>query len=59
MPDTSPPRPPESPAPIGPAKDFASFVELEYERRRNSDDDFDPDVFREAVDLVLGKLRSR
>ena len=43
---------------IGPAKDFAAFAELEYERRRNSDTDFDPEVFREAVELVLGKLRS-
>jgi hypothetical protein len=42
---------------IGPAKDFASYAELEYERRRSSDEDFDPDRFREAVDLVLGKLQ--
>jgi hypothetical protein len=58
MTDTPSPEQPHTKELIGPAKDFASFAELEYERRRNSDKDFDPDVFREAVDLVLGKLRT-
>ena len=48
----------EPPAePVGPARDFAAFCELERERRRNSDDDFDPDLFDQAVALVLAKLR--
>jgi len=42
--------------PLGPARDFAAFCELERERRRNSDDGFDPDRFDAAVTLVLGKL---
>ena len=42
----------------GPAKDFAVFSELELERRRNSDQDFDAGLFHEAVALVLGKLSS-
>ena len=40
----------------GPARDFSAFVELEYERRMSSEKDFDPELFREAVELVLGKL---
>ncbi|MEA3277157.1 MAG: hypothetical protein U9Q81_18095, partial [Pseudomonadota bacterium] len=35
---------------------FSAFAELEFERLRNSEDDFDPEVFREAVELVLGKI---
>lgn len=41
----------------GPAKDFTAFVELEHERRLSSDPEFDPELFREAVELVLAKLR--
>jgi len=41
----------------GLARDFGAYAELEYERRRNSFDDFDPDLFAEAVDLVKKKLR--
>jgi hypothetical protein len=44
------------PRPAGPARDFAAFCELDLERRRNSDDDFDPDLFDEAVALVLGRF---
>ncbi len=40
----------------GPARDFASFSELELERRRSSDKDFDAEIFREAVALALGKI---
>ncbi|MEA3291972.1 MAG: hypothetical protein U9Q71_06710 [Pseudomonadota bacterium] len=50
-------RPPD-PELIGPAKDFADFAELEYERRRNSDPNFDPDSFHDAVALVLSQLRT-
>jgi hypothetical protein len=42
--------------PAGPARDFAAFCELDRERRRNSDEDFDPGLFEEAVALVLGRL---
>jgi hypothetical protein len=42
----------------GPAKDFSNFIELELERRRSSDTEFDLGLFEEAVELVLHKLRS-
>jgi hypothetical protein len=45
-----------APEAVGPARDFASFCELERERRRNADDDFDPERFDEALALVLAKL---
>jgi len=41
----------------GLARDFGAYAELEYERRRNSFDDFDPELFSEAVELVKKKLR--
>lgn len=41
---------------VGPARDFAAFCELERERRRSSDDDFDPERFDAALALVLAKL---
>ena len=40
----------------GPAQDFALFAELEFERRRNSQKDFDAETFRQAVELVLRRL---
>jgi hypothetical protein len=43
---------------VGPAKDFRTFVELEFERRRSSQKDFDAGLFDDAVDLVLDKLRT-
>jgi hypothetical protein len=56
MTQTPAPDQPEPRGLIGPAKDFAAFAELEYERRRSADQDFDPVAFHEAVELVLGKL---
>ena len=53
----SPPAPDSRPA--GPARDFAAFCELDRERRRNSDDDFDPNLFDEAMALVLSRLDPR
>lgn len=44
------------PRPVGPARDFAAFCELDRERRRNSDDDFDAELFDEAAALVVGRL---
>jgi hypothetical protein len=41
---------------VGPARDFSAFCELERERRRNSDEDFDPGRFDEALALVVAKL---
>jgi len=41
----------------GLAKDFGVYAELEHERRRNSYDDFDAELFAEAVELVKKKLR--
>jgi len=45
--------------PAGPARDFAAFCELDRERRRNSDDDFGPNLFEEAMALVLSRLDTR
>ena len=50
------PEPTEDQERAGPARDFASFSELELERLRNSDKEFDAEVFHEAVALVLGKI---
>ena len=41
----------------GLARDFAGYAELEYERRRNSFDDFDAELFAEAVQMVKKKLQ--
>jgi hypothetical protein len=56
--DKTPPKPPNTEERPGPAWDFAAFSRLELERRRNSDKDFDPGVFHDAVALVLGKINS-
>lgn len=56
MTDKAPPKPANTEERPGPARDFAAFSRLELERRRNSDRDFDPGVFHEAVALVLGKI---
>jgi len=41
----------------GLARDFAGYAELEHERRRNSFDDFDAELFAEAVQMVKKKLQ--
>ena len=51
------PDPEDPPLPPGPASDFAEFCEAEFERRRNSDEDFDESAHRAAMDLVLRKLQ--
>jgi hypothetical protein len=56
MKEQDPPRPSGEQERAGPGKDFAAFSELELERLRNSDEDFDAEVFHAAVDLVLGKI---
>jgi len=40
----------------GPAKSFASFCKEELIRRSDTEEDFDPDVYADAVKLVLRKL---
>jgi hypothetical protein len=40
----------------GPARDFAIFCTLEKERRENSSDEFDVQLYKEAVNLVLRLL---
>jgi hypothetical protein len=40
----------------GPARDFAIFCTVEKERRENSSDEFDVQVYKEAVNLVLRLL---
>ena len=57
MPETRTTQDPDPRELTGPAKDFGTFIELEHERRRSSDKDFDPELFDEAVELVLDKLR--
>jgi hypothetical protein len=40
----------------GPAKEFAAFCETEREHRRNADSSFNPQLYTEAVTLVLERL---
>ena len=46
------------PAPEGAAQDFLAFCEAEFERRRNSGQDFDEASYREAIDLVVRKFQA-
>ncbi len=41
----------------GPAREFALYSLAERERREDSDPDFDPRLFDDAVELVLDRLR--
>lgn len=43
---------------LGPAQDFADYCEAEFERRRNSDEDFDESGYREAMEIVMRKLQA-
>ena len=40
------------------AQAFVEYTKEEGERRRNSGDDFDEDLFQQAVDLVLRRLQT-
>ncbi|WP_418318108.1 hypothetical protein [Piscinibacter sakaiensis] len=40
------------------ATEFAAFCVAERERRSNSDQDFDAEVFDEAVQLIVHKLQA-
>ena len=59
MSDYVPPDQPSKDELIGPAKDFRTFIELEFERRRSSQKGFDRDLFDQAVGLVLSKLGNK
>ena len=41
-----------------PATEFATFCAAERERRSNADQDFDAEVFDEAVQLIVHKLQA-
>ena len=56
MRDKDTPNPSDTDDRAGPSRDFAAFSELELERRRNSDEDFDAALFHEAVALAMGKI---
>ena len=43
----------------GPARVFAEFCDAEFERRRNSDDNFDEKSYLEAMNIVLHKLNGK
>lgn len=52
-----PPQKPLGPTELhGPAADFAKYCEAEFERRGNSDDPFDEDLYRDAMELVVRRL---
>ncbi|MCB1866684.1 MAG: hypothetical protein KDG50_14795 [Chromatiales bacterium] len=38
------------------AQKFSEYAAAERERRENADDDFDPQLYDAAVELVLNKL---
>jgi hypothetical protein len=40
----------------GPARVFAEFCDVEFERRRNSDDAFEEKAYHEAMEIILRKL---
>jgi len=40
-----------------PAEEFAVYCEAEFERRLNSGEDFDVAAYREAMELVITKLK--
>ena len=40
----------------GPLQDFLDYCEAELERRRNSGEEFDEEVYREAIDLVVRRF---
>ncbi len=42
----------------GSATEFASYCEQEFERRRNSSEPFDEELFKDTVVMVLNRLRT-
>lgn len=41
----------------GPTRDFSSYCEAEFERRKNSGDAFDEAAYREAMEMTLRRLQ--
>ena len=58
MPPQNPPRPLEAEL-KGPAGEFSIYCQEELQRRSNSGEDFDAELYEEAVQFVLSKLRKR
>ncbi|WP_052199396.1 hypothetical protein [endosymbiont of unidentified scaly snail isolate Monju] len=44
-------------SPNTPAAEFAAWCEAEFERRRNSGDDFDEEHYHKAMQLVIERLQ--
>lgn len=40
-----------------PSEEFSRYCEAEFERRLNSGEDFDEAAYREAMELVMTKLK--
>ncbi len=43
--------------PQGSSRDFAAYCEAEFERRRNSETEFDEAAYREAMEMTLRRLQ--
>lgn len=41
----------------GPAGEFAEYCTAEFQRRAGSGEEFDPELYKEAVQFVLSKLQ--
>ncbi len=42
----------------GPLQDFLAFCEAEFERRRDTGEEFDEASYKEAMDLVVRKFQA-
>jgi len=42
----------------GPSRDFFSYCEAEFERRKNSGEPFDEAAYREAMEMTLRRLQA-
>ncbi len=42
----------------GPLQDFLAFCEAEFERRRDTGEEFDEAAYKEAMDLVVRKFQA-
>ena len=58
MPPEHQPRPLEAEL-KGPAGEFSIYCQEEFQRRSNSGEDFDAELYEEAVQFVLSKLKQR
>ncbi len=50
------PLPPATHQPVSEA--FQGYCEAVFERRRNSEEEFDEEAYREAMELALARLRA-